>query len=181
MAVSLKPLLRAGFDLKGLKKWNTRDGGGYQFTLTHRGVAVAEVTNDGNGGPTDLRWISLRWDGEPLTFPSASPATLAKIAKEAPLSRAAKDALDAIVAGTPPVANEYDPSRHLTVDAGWLMEELVNLPDLRKVCKKKTAFRKAGGDDTSYFTINAPCDDKVRAYIAQKYPGAMILNDEVAA
>lgn len=59
------------------------------------------------------------------------------------------------------------------------MGEMVDLADLRKVCKKKTAFREAGGAEDQCRVINAPCDDKVRAYIMGKYPGATTINDEV--
>lgn len=36
--------------VKGLKTWDTHDGGGYQFTLVQAGAAIARVTNEGNGG-----------------------------------------------------------------------------------------------------------------------------------
>lgn len=166
MPVSVKPLLAAGFDLQGLKKWNTRDGGGYQFTLTRGGLPVAEVTNDGHGGSTDLRWVG-EWGGNPI-----------KSGKDLTRVTTARDALNAIVAATPEVESF---GMMLKPDAGWFMEELVNLADLRKVCKKKTAFREAGGAENHYCTINMPCDDKMRAYIMGKYPGAVILNDEVGA
>ena len=178
MNVSPRPLILAGFDLKSLKKWNSPDGGGYQFTLTQHGVPVCEVTNEGNGGEVRLEWLCLRWDGSPVSNDSMTLADKAKVAKQAPVSQVAKVALDAIVKATPEVESF---GMMLKPDAGWLMEELVNLADLRKVCKKKTAFRKAGDDDSQYFTINAPCDDKVRAYIGKKYPGATILNDEIGA
>lgn len=164
MSVSVRPLLAAGFDLKGLKKWNTRDGGGYQFTLTRAGVPVAEVTNDGHGGQTRIQWIG-EWGANPIK----SGKDLVRVAE-------ARAALDAIVAVTPEVESF---GMMLKPDADWFMEELVNLADLRKVCKKKTAFREAGGAEDQYRVVNAPCDERVRAYIALKYPGATILNDEV--
>ena len=97
-AVPHAALVAAGFDIKGLKTWRSRDGGGYQYTLTHNGKAVATVTNDGNGGPTDIEWSSLTWDGNLAVGADATPAQVKKATAQAALSKAAKDALDAFVA-----------------------------------------------------------------------------------
>lgn len=157
--VSFKPLLAAGFDLKGFKSWNSRDGGGYQFSLTHLGVKVAEVTNEGRGGPVDIDWVNL------------TKGTHVKVAF---------DTLAAVVAAIPPQENEFRPDHPLKVDAGWLMEEMANLAGYRKLCKGKTVFSKAGEPDT-FFSIKVPYDAKTKAYILNKYPGATILNDEIGA
>lgn len=174
--LDINPTVKAGFDLKSLKKWNTHDGGGYQFSLTHLGTVVAEVTNEGHGGEVDIRWAGS------YTPADATPAQQKKIAQASNLAFNARTVLDQIVRNTPQIKTEYDEpgSSGLTVDAGWIMEELVNLAELRKVCAKKTAFRRPQDGTESYMVINAPYDPKVKAYIEKKYPGATILNETLA-
>ncbi len=174
----IKPTIAAGFDLKGLKTWNTNDGGGYQFTLTHKGKPVAEVTNDGHGGPVDVQWMNLRWDGSVYIPSDVTPVQRKKLEAQAVLSSSAKSALDSILAATPRVTTEWggDP---LTVDEGWAMGSLVDFAELRKLCVKKTVFRPVGKD--ADLVIKAPYDAKVKAYIESKYPGATIYNETFGA
>ena len=44
--------------IKGLKTWNTYDGGGYQFNLYRNNKKVAFVHNAGDGGEMDIDWFS---------------------------------------------------------------------------------------------------------------------------
>lgn len=181
--LDITPLIKAKFDLKGLKKWPSREGGGYSFSLTHLGNVVAEVTNEGRGGEIDIRWANLRIDGSFYIPSDATPAAQKKAAIAATNAFNARTVLEQIVRTTPPVKTAYDEpgDTGLPVDGGWLMEELVNFADLRKVCAKKTAFRRPQDGAGSYMVLNAPYDAKVRAYIVKKYPRAEILNEVVAA
>ena len=45
------------FTIKNFKSWSSHDGGGYQFTLYVDGKKFAFVTNDGWGGPIDVKCI----------------------------------------------------------------------------------------------------------------------------
>ena len=45
------------FQIKNFKSWSSHDGGGYQFTLYVDGKKFAFVTNDGWGGPIDVKCI----------------------------------------------------------------------------------------------------------------------------
>jgi len=152
MPVIVKPLVDAGFGAKGLKKWSTYDGGGYQYTLTHDRKAVAMVTNGGHGGPVEIEWK--------------------------PDMDVAKARLAEVVASIPPIESY---GRMLTVNDEFLMEELVNHTDLVKVCKKKTAFRTPEDSERSYKVINAPFDAEVREYVISKWPKAIILNENLFA
>ena len=172
-AVPHAALVAAGFDIKGLKTWRSRDGGGYQYTLTHNGKAVATVTNDGNGGPTDIEWSSLTWDGNLAVGADATPAQVKKATAQAALSKAAKDALDAFVASLPP--HQWC-GKNLKVDAGWVASEMVNIAETRKSLRSKTIFRVDGTE----YQIKAVYDAKVAAYIKGKYPTATILNEDPA-
>lgn len=165
MSTNMKPLIDAGFHLKGLKKWNTPDGGGYTFTLTHHGKPVANVLNEGTGGATRVEWLGLRWDG------SAMPGS---DAKKAALTRQAATVFDAILKSLPPFESY---GMTLKVDAGILLEELVNYVDLQKLCKSKTAFRLPEDTNGTYRVLKAPFDPNVRAYILSQWPFASILNE----
>ena len=43
--------------IKGLKTWDTYDGGGYQFNLYRNNKKVAFVHNAGDGGEMDIDWF----------------------------------------------------------------------------------------------------------------------------
>ena len=170
-AVPHAALVAAGFDIKGLKTWSSRDGGGYQYTLTHNGKAVATVTENGLGGPIDIRWMSMTGDGNFAVWFNATPAQIKKATAQYALSKAAKDALDAFVASLPP--HHYN-GKDLKVDVGWVAEELVNIAETRKSLRSKTLFRVDGTE----YQIKAVYDAKVAAYIKHTHPTAIILNED---
>ena len=170
-AVPHAALIATGFALKGLKTWRTHDGGAYQYTLTHNGKAVATVTEDGLGGPIDIRWMSMTGDGNFAVWFNATPAQIKKATAQYALSKAAKDALDAFVASLPP--HHYN-GKDLKVDVGWVAEELVNIAETRKSLRSKTLFRVDGTE----YQIKAVYDAKVAAYIKHTHPTAIILNED---
>jgi len=172
-AVPPAAIIAAGFDAKALKTWSSRDGGGYQLTLTHLGKPVATVTNDGNGGPTSIDWLNMTWDGRVSHGYNATPAQTKKANAQYPLSLAAKAAMDALVASLPP--HHYH-GMDLKVDASWVVEELANIVSTRKSLRTKTIFQVNGTE----YQIKAAYDAKVAAYIKGKYPTAVILNEDPA-
>ncbi len=167
MSVSVKPMVEAEFGLKGLKKWDTHDGGGYSFTLTHHGKPVAEVLEEGHGGEIRVSWSGLTRDGS--VMPRLSPADT----KKAALAQAAKVILDKIVETTP----EFESyGMMLKANVGIFLEQLLIYTELQKLCKNKTVFRLPENPDHDHI-LKAPFDMKVRAYIQQKWPTAIILNE----
>ena len=56
--LDLRPFLAAGFAIKGLRSFASPDGGGYNATLTHNGVVVADLHDGGYGG-VDRRELHL--------------------------------------------------------------------------------------------------------------------------
>lgn len=167
MSATVKPLIDAGFHLKGLKKWNTRDGGGYQFTLIRHGKPVAEITNDGQGGETRVNWIGLRWDGSVLS--GLSPADT----KKAVLVQTAKADFNAIVKAAPQFESY---GMTLSMNDDILLEELLSYVERLKLCKTKTVFRLPD-DPTAEHVLKAPFNPEVRAYVLRKWPAAIILNE----
>jgi len=178
--VDITPVLKAQFEAKSLKKWNTRDGGGYQFNLYHRGKSVAQVTNDGRGGEVEIDWTGVRYDGSLWTPPTLEGRKAATWNRNAKLAQAAKAELDAIVAATPPVDSRFA-AEPLKVNVGWLTEELVNVTGILRLIKRgKTVFAEAGVD-SEYYTVNEPYGPNMQAWIDQKYPGATVYNVKYAA
>lgn len=53
------------FTIKNFKSWSSHDGGGYEFTLYVNDKKFALVTNDGWGGPVDVKCIN---DGDLQTL-----------------------------------------------------------------------------------------------------------------
>lgn len=178
MDVDVKPVLEAGYGVKALKTWRTDDGGGYQFNLTFGGKVVAEVTQGGHGGETELRWEDGTYpNGTPMPGLTAKAKAVAKVAAEA------RERLDAIAKASPPVESRYGDGP-LTVDVAWLMSALLdhveNAKRLAKLCKRMTLFTVPGdAEGEGYRTVKMPFDARVKAYIMDKYPGAVILNETI--
>jgi len=158
--VSPLPVLQAGFVAKGLKTWDTMDGGGYQFNLYFQNAKVAQVTQGGRGGDTNLCWDF-----------SAKGARAKKV-------EAAKAKLSEIAAATDPVP--FNDST-LDVDEEWLMEALMEGSPLATKCKKFVVFQGAQDEAGSYRTLKCAYDDGAKAFLAKKYPDAAILNDILAS
>lgn len=105
-----------GFGLRRLSETPTRDGGAFYAELTHNGVPVAIIGNEGRGGPTDVTWGVVgrqpcRLDGfvnYSGKFVIAGEAELSKrrksnLRKKGEVVLAAKAASDAFIAAHAPV------------------------------------------------------------------------------
>ncbi len=179
MSISVQPLLAAGFSVKGLTQWRSDEGGGYQFTLCHEGKPAAFVHQDGNGGPTDLRWEGLDWTGQERAMPTnLTPAQIKRYPATVKRAKAARIVFEGLLAALPPV--EF-PGQTLKVDEGLWMEALLNHLEIVKTCRKHTAFRLPEDGTESYRVLKVPFDAAVKAYLVKKHPDAVILNEEIAA
>jgi len=170
MHVDHAALISAGLGLKALKTWRTPDGGGWQFTLLHHGSPVALVSDDGHGGEIRIEWMSLRWNGEVYIGPDATPAQEKKAREQGAKSLAARDALAQVVAAQPPIVF-YD--RPLAVNNEMALSALIDIVEIRKLCKKKSVMRE--GD--KLLTYNRPFSAQMAAHIREKHPTAEILNE----
>ena len=177
--VNVQSLLKAGFEMKSVKTWNGMEGQGFQANLYWLGKKVAEVTDAGNGGEIRVDWTGVRWDGSIWTPPNLEGRKATNWRKSAEKAVEAKAMLDSIVAAMPKIENEWggDP---LTVDAGWALDELCNFTLIARDCKRKTCFRRPEDGSHSYVSINEPFSPKMKTYIEKNYPGAVIINEEVA-
>ncbi len=158
----------AAFNLKGFKTWRGMEGGGYQFTLLHEAVPVAEVTEDGHGGPLRVEWHTVTARVFPPRRPT--PAQRNKAAAVAAQTRKARAALATIVAATP----DIDVGHGITVkaDEDIVLGSLAEVADIRKLTKKKTVFADGG----ALYTMNTLYTAAVAAHLATKRPTAVVLN-----
>ena len=139
--------------IKGLKTWVSRDGGGYQFTLYEAGKKVLFVHNDGNGGCLDL---------EPLDGGDF-------------LQR-----LNAHCDALPPRVLSYEgfPSMTVKVTNECFLEDL--LSDYEKAkqvakAKKKGIVFALHGNEKEFYTLTTLDMAKAIAYLEQKYPNQYAL------
>jgi hypothetical protein len=165
--IDCRPLVKAGFAFKALKKWNGNEGIAFAANLYYKNKKVAEVSDYGWGSELAIHWMGLRYDGS-IHTPSAAATHAAE----------AKAALDTIVAETPAVHSD---GMDLTVNAGWMLDEFATAYMMAKDCKRKTMFRRPTDGKGTYAVINAKFDASMKAYIEKKHPGSMILNEVVDA
>jgi len=172
--IDVRPFFVAGFAVKAIKTWPTHDGGGYHYRLLHHGKPVALVRNDGWGGETDIDWIGLRRDGTPQLSPDATPREAAALARAAQRAMVARDTLESMTATIPPLTYE---GRTLTVDVGWIAEEILSHEQLRRHCRRQTCLRLPEHDPNTYSSVNARWGDEVRAWVQAHHPDAVVLNE----
>ncbi len=153
--VNVLPLIALGFATRAIKSWQAREGTGYQFTLTHNRKQVAQVTQHGNGGETDIRWLAMYPNGRKLD-------TATDRAFKA--SAAAKTAFEAFVAAAEPLESH---GMTLEPDAGCVLEEVYNHAQILKACKRKTLFRTQEGQELQ---INESFNPGLKAWIEKNHP-----------
>ena len=161
----------AAFDMKGFKTWRGMEGGGYQFKLLHEGVPVAEVTEDGYGGPLRIDWYGVTRNGNDMPLaPEVTPAQRKKATSIAAQTRKARAALAGIIASLP----DIDLGHGLSVkpDEDIVLGSLAEVADIRKLTKKRTVFADGG----ALYTMTSPYTAQVAAHLATKRPNAVVLN-----
>ena len=168
-------LAASGFGVTKLRTWPSRDGGGYSFTLTYKDAPVALVEQGGYGGPTDLAWNGLRWDGSVLLPTTATARQRAKAEATAHHAQEAKAAFDRLVGAAPPVRFH---GVDLTMSRDLLLGEILAFHERRKLVAKKIVFTVPSEDglDREY-TVQADLTPDTRAWILKRHPTATILNE----
>lgn len=139
--------------IKGLKTWVSRDGGGYQFTLYEAGKKVLFVHNDGNGGCLDLDSLD---NGDFL------------------------ERLHAHCESLPPRSLDYMglENETLPVDIEIFLEELLNDHEQAKQiakAKKKGVVFTLNGNEKEFYTLNILDTAKAIAYLDKHHPNQYTL------
>lgn len=168
-------LAASGFGVSKLRTWPSRDGGGYSFALTFQDTPVALVEQGGYGGPTDLEWIGLRWDGSVLLPTTATARQRAKAEATARHAQEAKAAFDRLVAEAPPVRFH---GTDLTMTYDLLLGEILAFHERRKLVAKKIVFTVPSEDGLDQeYTVKADLTPATREWILKRHPTAVILNE----
>lgn len=156
-------LFAAGFDLKNYRTSTGMEGEAFSFDLWYtvpggRPKKVAFVRDDGNGGMVFIDWV------RPDKPESKVSAAVQK----------AKDKLAEIVTSTP---KEESYGMTLTVDEGWLMDDLGTAYDLRRKCRRKTLFCVPENEDAIY-TCAAPYSTALCARLRKQHGSDIFIINE---
>lgn len=136
------------YSIKGLRSWNTDDGGGYECKLYLGDKKVADCLHNGTGGDVGIRFTDPE---EAQTFD--------RFIEDQPKRR-----FPANLGG-----GEY--SVNADVYVGGLVSDELDRRALKRYCAKKTLFRLEGeGPDDGWRTLSIPYDPRAQAYLDKKYP-----------
>lgn len=142
-----------------IKTFRGMEGSGYNAVLTIDGKPVASIFNEGCGGPTYLRDV---------------------------IDRAAVEAFEARVKALPPEPLDMGDgeTRMIAVTSdyflGMLVEDVLEEKRLARLAKTNVVLRLPSDPPGQYRTIKGlALDEKGRAWIAQKHPGAEVVNDRL--
>ncbi len=130
------------FTIKNVKTWYTHDGGGYQFTLYVDGKKFALVTDDGWGGPVDVKCI----------FPSQLQSLIDFVAQS-------KWEYEGQV---------YD--KTLDIFMSELVSEYEWNKKLQRAKKKGITFKLLSDGAQVFRTLNVLDIDRAKAYLDAKFP-----------
>lgn len=139
---------RDDYSIKGLRSWNTDDGGGYECKLYLGNKKVADCLHDGTGDEVGIRFAD-----------SDEAQAFDRFIKDQP-----KRLYPANLGG-----GEYTVNADIFI--GDLVNEEQNRRVLKRYCAKKTLFRLEGDDpDEGWRTLSIPYDPRAQAYLDKKYP-----------
>ena len=136
-----------GYSIKGLKTWETRDGGGYTCKLLLNGKAVAECEDGGYGGGVIVDFKDSNRREEFYAF-----------LKTLPEQTFPED----MGGGSYSVCDD--------IFLGGMVDEERNNRRFKRLCKTKTLFSIQGDDPAEGFrTINKPYSPEIQTYLDNKY------------
>lgn len=175
----LKPVAASaghGWSVKNLKSFNGLEGAGYNATLLHNGVKVAEVIDDASGGEININWTDyaakavkgycFNYMGE-------------KVSRE--MSPQEKLFNDYVLTLPIHVCNFTDKSGkqvEMKMTEALFVDEIINdafmLKQLRSLTKGKIAFITLEG---KLYTMKGELGQDVVKQVLTKHVGAVILNN----
>jgi hypothetical protein len=151
------------YTIKGLKTWNTHDGGGFQVSLCADGKRIAEVTEGGHGGP-------LNWAFKP---------TAARALAAFGTAHGVSDFVSSLDRTGAFVKFDTDADMALC----QMVEDLERQREMKRWCKTKVVFRFPKDKEGDYHTLKcAHYTESVRRKVVERYgPDVIIMNDSVGA
>ena len=148
------------YTLKGLKTWKSHDGGGWQAKLLADGKVVAQITNQGRGGPLD--WLFMPDTSDDVVAFGAAHGVADMLASRCTV-RFDTDADTAVCEMVDALENAQRRKKQV-----------------RRWCKTETLFRLPEDKEGSYRTIKAVYAPPVRKFILQTYgPTVPIVNESL--
>lgn len=135
--------------IKGLKTWQSRDGGGYQYTLYEGKKKVLFVHDEGRGGCLDLEPLD---DGDFLKRLRAYCETL-------PPQTLTYE-------GLPPMTIKQDEETFLSD----LLQEHEGRKQIERAKKKGICFRPTGEKENIFYTLRTLDLSVAKSYLDGKYP-----------
>lgn len=167
------------FKLKAVKKVNGHDGQGFTCNLYLKNKKVAEIFDDGWGGPLEIRWNdsqsekveinAKKYTGEDYTY-TGTPME--------------KQFTEAVFREIPPQKNSMGELVHYDTDC--YIEQMVNEELERKwlksQCKNKTLFVTKDCKEGSFLSMKAKFSDSIAQYLRNQYGDNLvkIINEELA-
>lgn len=130
------------FTIKNFKSWSSHDGGGYQFTLYVDGKKFAFVTNDGWGGPIDVKCIFASQLDSLVNYVSQF-----KVEYQ---------------------GKTYDKTLDIFMDE--LVNEYEMNKKLQRAKKKGITFKLLTDGNGVFRTLNVLDMDRAKAYLDSKFP-----------
>lgn len=157
------------YTVKGLKRWNTHEGGGFQVVLLRDGKPVAEVTNEGIGA-----CFIFQWKDKPSTTVTARNLRGEEMTYRGTPEEAA---LWAHILTLPAVE---DRGQRFAMDPDMFVEELVNDLELERQLKrwlKSPTFI----EDGKIYRLAGPMRPSTSLTLKAHRPNAVLLNDLLPA
>ncbi len=141
---------------KGLRTWQTHDGGGYQGTLVVDGVAAAYVHDDGHGGCLTIE---------------VGTTDAAKRAWDTFRAWALARPLDATLFPDSLPDDDFGTTSRIEIAIGACLEDFEWARRVARLSKTKTLFRLPDDRPGEWRTLMLPDSDESRALVSKKYSG----------
>lgn len=149
--------LYPGWTIKGLKFFRGMEGDGFNATLYKDGKKVVFVIDEGNGGCFNYEDLDPNW-GKTLD-----------------------ELVEAVRTTIPDKTDDSGFNERKSFDRDWLVGDMTSKWEfeqkMRRAVKSKLTFVAPGDEDGTFRTLNAPYDERTKAHVLKKFPGATILNE----
>ena len=150
-----KTVVSNPYSVKNIKTFTGREGHGFECSLYRDGKSIGKVVDVANGGS-----INFYLNKEEIE----------RLDKYCSANLGQETFSDGI---------SVDVDKDMFVCR--LVDELMNMKQYKRWCKKQTVFCIDGDQEGKFRTINKIFDDKVKAYLVKTYPdcGLRIINEEI--
>ena len=145
------------YSVKGVKSFTGREGYGFECSLYDGPTRVARVLNEANGASNDYFWTDTDKELTEVEIPHPNGKTIRKkcTPNEAKFLRYIQTFSDE------PEAED--------MFVAQLVDDYENRQRLKRHCRDKTLFRKAGDENGAYRVIRSKYSPQLARQIRQEY------------